>query len=345
MANSSELSRRSLLAGTIGAALVFSGLPADGEAVEQRNMKADDSRSVTRADLDRMMKELSNWGRWGKDDQLGAVNLITPEKRRHAASLVREGITVSLCSKIDLEKAVDNSNPFLHVMNSTGEKPEATAVTDTFTISPHGSGHAHFDSLCHVFYQGHMYNGYPQNLVTSQGAPKLDVAAFKGGIITRGILMDIARLKGVPFLEPDVIIYPEDLDAWARQARVKVTSGDMIYLRTGRWARRAAKGPFDPNVITAGLHLSCARWLKQHDVSVLACDSISEIVPSPIEGVRLPIHTLAMVAMGIPLLDNCDLEALGETAKRLNRWEFMAITAPLPIPGGTGSALDPLAMF
>jgi kynurenine formamidase len=339
MASSSEISRRSLLAGTIGAAVALSGIPVGGEAVAQRNA------NVTKADLDRIFKEVSNWGRWGNDDQIGAVHLITPEKRKQAASLVREGISVSLCSKIDLEKAVGNNNPSIHVMNSTGEKPEAAAVGDTFTISPHGSGHAHFDSLCHVFYEGHMFNGYPQSLATSQGCSKLDVAAFRGGIVTRGILMDIARLKGVPYLEPEVVIYPEDLDAWEKQARVKVTSGDMIYLRTGRWARRAAKGPFDPNKITAGLHLSCARWLKQHDVAVLACDSISDIEPTPIEPFHIPFHILVINAMGMPLLDNCDLEELGETANRLHRWEFMAITAPLPIPGGTGSALDPLAMF
>jgi kynurenine formamidase len=332
MANDSEISRRSLIAGTIGVALAMS-------------VKADESRTVTRADLDRMMRELSNWGRWGKDDQLGAVNLITAKKRKQAASLVREGITVSLCSKIDMEKAVDNSNPFLHVMNSTGERPGAFAVVDSFTMSPHGSGHSHFDALCHVFYQGLMYNGYPQNSATGEGCGKLDAAAFRNGIVTRGILMDIARLKGQPYLEPEVVIYPEDLDAWEKRARVKVTSGDMIYLRTGRWARRAAKGPFDPNVTTAGLHLSCARWLKQRDVAVLACDSISDIEPSPIEGVRLPFHTLAITAMGIPLLDNCELEELGETANRLQRWEFMAITTPLVLPGGTGSPLNPLAMF
>jgi len=147
---------------------------------------AQDSRSVTAAMVDRWMTELSNWGRWGKQDQMGAVNLITPAKRKQAASLVKDGVSVSLARNTETEKAADNDSPFVHTMTSTGKNPlEGFYSMDLIQVSYHGWAHTHMDSLCHMFYKGKMYNGFSQLEVTDKGAGKLAVTNYKAGIFTR----------------------------------------------------------------------------------------------------------------------------------------------------------------
>lgn len=301
--------------------------------------------AVTKETVDQWMTELSNWGRWGKEDELGAINLITAAKRKQAAGLVKEGVSFSLSRDAEKEKAVDNPSPFIHQMTRTGVNNPGTSSGDLFTISHHGYAHTHMDSLCHFFYKGKMYNGYPQEIVTEKGAAKLGINNFKNGILTRGILMDMARHKGVDYLEPGTPIYPEDLDAWERKAGLKVRSGDVIFIRTGRWALRAAKGPWAVSGKSAGLHATCARWLKSRDVAMLGSDAASDVMPSGVEGVNQPIHTLVLVAMGMPIFDNCDLELLSREANRRQRWEFLLTAAPMAVPGGTGSALNPIATF
>ncbi len=289
------------------------------------------------------MTELSNWGRWGKDDQLGALNLITPAKRKEALALVREGISVSLARDVEKEKATDNGSPFIHSMDRTGTNNPGFSCADTFKVSYHGMAHTHIDSLCHMFHEGKMYNGFSQTNVTAEGAQKLGVQNLKPGILTRGILIDIPVLKNLEFLEPGTAIYPEDLDAWEKKTGIKVRAGDVVFIRTGRWARRAAVGPWNGKF--AGLHGSCARWLKQRDVAVVGSDAASDVLPSGVEGVAMPIHQLSLIAMGVWILDNCDLEAVSAAAKQRARWEFLLVVAPLAVPGGTGSPVNPIATF
>src|ERR1043166_4388066 len=187
--------------------------------------------NAPRADFDRLMTELSNWGRWGKTDQMGAVNLITPEKRRQALRVVKEGASFSMARNAELEKAIDNTTPIVRQMTRTGADNSKKGASDqgssgdTFFISYHGYAHTHMDSLCHFFYKGKMYNGYSMDEVTENGAAKNSILNFKNGIVTRGILMDMARLKGVEYLEPGTPIYREDLDAWEKKAHVKVAAG------------------------------------------------------------------------------------------------------------------------
>ena len=270
-------------------------------------------RQMTKDDIEKMMTELSNWGRWGKDDQLGTMNLITPAKRKQAAALVHEGYSVSLARDIEMEKAEDVTNPFGHEMLRSGADNDRSSM-DRYTVAYHGYAHTHLDSLCHIFWNGKMYNGFSKDEVTQKGAGKLSIANLKGGILTRGILIDIPKLKGVDYLEPGQAIYAEDLDAWEKQAKVKVGPGDIIFVRTGRWARRAAKGPWDVARNSAGLHPSVARWLRQRDVAAVGSDVASEVAPSGIEGAGNGIHQLAIVAMGVHLFDNCDLEAVAKAA-------------------------------
>ncbi|KAB2653391.1 MAG: cyclase family protein [Verrucomicrobia bacterium] len=298
---------------------------------------------ASRLDFERGMVELSNWGRWGTNDQLGALNLVTPAKRRQAVALVRDGTSVSLARDVEKQRAADNGSPFVHSMERTGTNNTGFAASDNFMVSYHGMVHTHVDSLCHMFHGGRMYNGYSQAEVTGSGARKLGVANLKEGILTRGILMDIPVLKGVPYLEPGTAIYPEDLDAWERRAGIRVGPGDVVIVRTGRWARRAAKGPWGDK--WAGLHGSCARWLKERDVAVVGSDAASDVLPSGIADVPMPIHQLCIVAMGVWILDSCDLEAVSAAAKERGRWEFLLTVAPLAVPGATGSPVNPIATF
>lgn len=303
------------------------------------------AQPVSRATVDAWMKELSNWGRWGVHDQLGAVNLITPEVRRRAAALVKEGFSVSLSRDADRVRSADNARPFGHTMISSGTDPNPMFAMDTYTISFHGASLTHFDAMSHMVYQGKVYNGYSQMEINSSGAHQLAVDAYKAGFFSRGVLMDIPRLKGVKYLEVSTPIYPADLEAWEKKAGIRIRSGDIVFIRTGRWARRAEKGPWDTDKAAAGLHVSCVRWFKQRDIAVLGSDVHAELMPSPVPGIAYPVHQLLLVAMGVPMLDNCDLESLGEAAARRNRWEFLLTAAPLAVPLGTGSPLNPIATF
>jgi kynurenine formamidase len=290
-------------------------------------------------EFDRMFHQLKNWGRWGKDDQLGSANLVTEAKKRQAAALVKSGISVSLAHTVLTQAAPDNNNPFEHTMNKG-------FTTDTYRVSYHGYAHSHIDALCHILYKDQTYNGYARaDVNTEKGCTKLGIDQLKNGIVTRGILLDIPRLKGVPYLEPGTPVFVEDLEAWEKQAGVKISSGDAILLRTGRWLRREKLGPWTVNQSSAGFHASVAPWIKERGVAFVGSDAAQDVVPSMVEGVTLPIHTLLLTGLGINLLDNQDLEAVAETAAKLKRWEFMLTIAPVPVAGGTGFPLSALAVF
>src|SRR5687767_4461012 len=300
-------------------------------------------RTVTEPEYERWKKELSNWGRWGKDDQIGALNLITPAKRRQAAALVKEGFSVSLAADVDTVKAVDNPNPYEHTMLAIG--------SDRIAVNYHGIAHTHLDSLAHVNANGVFYNGYTPDpeAVLKQGHPRNSIHNVKNGIFTRAILIDIPRLKGVPYLEPGTSIYVADLEAWEKKAGVKVSAGDALFVRTGVWARRKAVGPWlrgrAEGGQSAGLHPSVIPWLKARDIALLGSDHPQYVSPGAPGAPRGAVHDFALVYLGVHLFDNCDLEALADAAASRKRWEFLLTAAPLPIPGGTGSPLNPIATF
>jgi kynurenine formamidase len=296
---------------------------------------------VTRADVDRWMIDLSNWGRWGKDDQLGALNLVTASKRKEAAGLVKEGYTVSLAHDVMTERAPENQSPYTITWTPRGPQ----FASDNINVSYHGYVHSHLDALCHMANDHKIFNGFSDEIAPGRGCANDSILVIKNGVLTRGVLIDIARLKGVDYLEPDVAIYPEDLETWERKAGVKVSSGDAVFVRTGRWARWAAKGPWNLGRNASGLHASCARWLHDRGVALLGSDGVNDLLPSPVAGVVQPIHQITLVALGVRLFDNCDLEALAKAAAERKRWTFMLTAAPLAIPGGTGSPLNPIATF
>jgi kynurenine formamidase len=291
------------------------------------------------AEFDVLFKQVSNWGRWGKDDQLGSVNLITPAKRKQALALAKSGASVSLAHNPLTERAEDNNSPFEHTMLRGNNM-------DRYAVSYHGYAHSHIDALCHILYKDQTYNGYARAEVnTEKGCTRLGIDNLKQGIVSRGILIDMPRLRGVDFLEPGTPVYAEDVEAWEKKAGLKIAAGDVVLLRTGRWARRAKLGPWNVGQSAAGFHASIAPWLKARGVAIVGSDAAEDVVPSRVDGVALPIHTLLITAMGVNLLDNQDLEALSETAAKLNRWEFMITVAPVPVTGGTGSPVNALATF
>jgi kynurenine formamidase len=304
-----------------------------------------DRKKLTKGDVDAMMTALSNWGRWGKDDQLGALNLITPDKRKQAAALVQEGVTISL-ARPAIKEPVDSSPPFKHRMIALPRKGEEIAsAADEFSVSYHGFTQTHLDGLCHLVYKGKMYNGFSQAELTAKGARKLGIQNVRNGIFTRCVLMDMPRHFDVRYLRAKQAIYPKDLEAWERKAGVKVQSGDAVLVRTGRWARRQLEGPWDIMKGSAGLHASCLPWLRKRDVAVVGSDLALDVMPSGVAGFELPVHWVCGVAMGLPILDNCDLEKVSEHAHARKRWAFLLTVAPLVVDGATGSPVNPLATY
>ena len=286
-----------------------------------------------------MFQQVKNWGRWGADDQLGSINLITAAKRKQALSLARTGQTISLVHNPITEKAEDNNNPFEQTMLPGFNM-------DRYAVTYHGYAHSHMDALCHILYKDQTYNGYARAVVnTEKGCTKLGIDNLKNGLITRAVLLDIPRLKGLPYLEPGTAIYQEDVEAWEKMAGVKIESGDVILLRTGRWARREKLGPWNVGRSAAGFHSSIIPFIKARGVAIVGSDDASDVTPSMVEGVALPIHTLLITALGVNILDNQDLEAVAELAAKLKRWEFMIAINPMPVTGGTGSPMNTLAIF
>jgi kynurenine formamidase len=305
---------------------------------------AQDGEPVTRETIDRWMVELSNWGRWGPDDQLGTLNLITPERRVEAARLVTRGVSVSLAHDYLKERAPDVSSPLVQEMRGVDEP--GTWVTDFLEMAYHGHAHSHLDALCHMWHEGKAYRGVLHSeAATAEGCLELGVTALKDGVVGRGVLMDIARLRGVDYLEPGTPIFAADLEEWERVSGVRVQSGDVLLVRAGRWARRAEEGPWPTAALAAGLHASAVPWLRERGVAMIGSDYTNDVLPHGIEGVVMPVHQLTLIALGMPIFDNLDLEAVARAAAEAGRWEFLFVAAPLRIPGGTGSPLNPLAIF
>jgi kynurenine formamidase len=300
--------------------------------------------------------ELSNWGRWGPDDELGTLNLITEEHRRRAATLVRDGVSVSLSLDIEptpprLPQPTDVFGPVQRFMLRTGE-----GLADAHRLGPprrwggmvehiglvfHGQSITHFDALSHLHWDRQMYNGIPAEHVTITGATRLDVRAARAGVVTRGILVDLPQLRGVPHLDPGEAVLPEDLEAAERAHGYEIGEGDAVILRTGFREPSAT----DHSGAQPGWHVACLPWLHERNVAIVGSDVDNDVRPSGYESCALPFHFVAIVAMGLPLIDNCRLDLISAECARRDRWEFMFVLAPLSIQGGTGSPTNPLAIL
>ena len=339
--------------------------PATGEAFTQFEVNPatqDPEVLVTVDDLVRWEEELSNWGRWGPDDRRGTLNLITPEKTVDAAQSIREGREVSLQifpGHVNFARAADSWRhaESWHWMTSIDpETGEAQGALDAVRFGLHDGVLSHMDALCHYWgsesspaqrIEGDRqvtYNGY-DFVLTPRGCAVLGIDEQGPGNMTRGVLFDIPRLKGVDFLEPSTPIFVEDLEAWEEQAGVRIGEGDVMILRTGRWALRETEGPWNFNLGGAGLHASTLPWLHERGVSVLVSDARAGVVPSGVAGSPVPIHQVTQVVMGLPLVDNGWTEDVAETAAELDRWDFAVVWKVNHIPGGTASPFNALAIF
>jgi kynurenine formamidase len=211
----------------------------------------------------------------------------------------------------------------------------------------HGYTITHVDAPSHYFWDGRLYNGRSCNAVTSrEGATVNSVEVLRDGVVSRGVLLDVARTKGVPWLEAGVGVMPEDLEAAEKAAGVRVEAGDILLVRTGYYGRRLAEGPVHP--LQAGnpaLHAACCPWLRERGVAMIGTDTHNDVHPAPYPSMGNSFHVVCLVAMGLWLIDNANLEDLARTAARLNRWEFLLTIAPLRLKGVTGSPVNPIAVF
>ena len=306
------------------------------------------SASVTPADYLKWRSQFNNWGRWGANDQRGASNLITAEKSLSAIRLVKNGVVISLAHAVP--QKVDSEVPDRSVFHRVTENIGAFNTIDRYEVSYHGLATAHMDAFCHFFLEGKIYNGYSvaDNITAQTGCKKDDIMAWRDGVVTRAVLYDIPQLKGVDWIEPGTPITRADLEAWEKKSGVKAGPGDVVMLYVGRWKRRAAKGPY-PDAIP-GYFADVIPFIKERDIAFVGHDFNIDWAPRPgwgeAQGIPVnPIHQAVLNWMGVGIVENLDLERAVETARRLNRYEFMLTFAPLPVEGGTGSPLNPLAVF
>jgi len=279
----------------------------------------------------------------------GALDTITPEKVRAAASEIRSGRTVTLAAQVETEPGPDNPDPAGHRLTSPPEQ-EADAcglhfATDRFSMNVHGDADSHLDALCHVVYDGTLHSGVPAATLTETGASELSVALARNGIVGRGVLLDIPRLRGVPWLEPGDHVTADDLAAAEAAQQVRVGEGDLLFVRVGHRRRRSETGAWDAAHARAGLHPLAMEFLAERRVAVLGGDSNNDTAPSSTEGVAFPVHVLGVHALGLHLLDYLQFEDLVPLCEEEKRWSFMCVVAPLRLPAATGSPVNPIAIL
>lgn len=310
--------------------------------------------SLTKTGMEAIFRSVSNWGRWGADDERGTLNYLTAEKTAAAARLVQTGQSISCARNFPVQPGPENPNPALHHIVMGGDDPCAHGIPgmevslDFIGIAYHGLASSHIDALCHVFVDGKMYNGAPATEVRSTGARRNSIMAARDGVSGRGVLLDIPRLRGVPYVDPAKPVTASELDAAEKQERVTVGEGDVLLVSVGRDAHRAQQPPPPGEMpVLAGLAPDCIAWLHARRIAALGSDAVHDptLSPAPIEDWPIPVHMCGLASMGLHLLDNLYFVELEKTCVRQNRWEFFFCLAPLRIERGTGSPVNPIAIF
>jgi kynurenine formamidase len=298
-----------------------------------------------------LYESCKNWGRWGPDDERGALNLITQDHVAASAALVRSGRSVSCSWPLDTVAGPDNPKPVVHHMTilqdiHIGDAGDLRFTGDFIGIEFHGDAHSHIDALCHMAYKGMLYNGYPvDDAVNSLGATKQTMDVAKEGLIGRGVMLDIPRLRGTKWIEPGDFVWPEEIEAAEHAQGVRLQQGDILFLRTGHARKRMEEGPWEAAGAKAGLHVTAMPLLRERDVAAIGYDGDGETVPSRCEGVAYPIHAIGIGAMGLYFLDSLNFEDLASACDEERRFEFLCVIAPLRIAKGTGSPVNPIAVF
>jgi kynurenine formamidase len=305
--------------------------------------------ALSEAEFRALYERLRRTSAWGPGDRLGTLNNISAAEVVAAASDVRDGHTVSLAAPIESREAPDNPDPAVHQMTSSADYTDGASglsfATDRLAMNIHGNADSHIDALCHVMFDGRLYNGIAADAVSARGATELSIDLAGQGIVGRGLLLDIPRLRGVPWLEPGDHVTADDLLA-AESARFdRIEQGDLLFVRVGHRARRRSLGPWDAAAARAGLHPAALELLAERRITVLGSDGNNDTAPSIVEGVDFPVHVLAINAMGLYLLDYLDLDALAGLCEAMHRVSFLCVIAPLRLPAGTGSPVNPIAIF
>jgi kynurenine formamidase len=314
--------------------------------------------SFTVHDVREMAKRFSNWGRWGADDELGTVNFITPQKVCAAARLVRQGKIFGLAIPFDKDGPqtgfAGRVNPIHYMMQDGGDVVSGAQewiptlrYTDDAVIMPLQCA-TQWDALAHIFFDGKMYNDRPPTAVNSNGAEKNSIVPLRNKLATRGVLLDIPRLKKKDWLEPGEAIYPEDLDGAAKAAGIAVERGDIVLIRTGQMTMCRKQGGWGTYAGTAdapGLSLTCSQWIYEKEIAGFATDTWgTEVLPNETPDVLQPIHCVSLVHTGILIGEIFDLDPLAADCAADGVYEFFFVAPPLPITGAVGSPINPQAI-
>ena len=285
---------------------------------------------------------------WGPEDRRGALNYLTPALVLAAMGEVRLGRTVSLEAPVEERVTKDNPDPAHHPMTGTADDAKPSGLSfamDRLEMNVHGNADSHMDALCHVMYDGTLYNGVPASTVSSRGAAELNIEVAKDGVVGRGVLLDIPRLYGVPWLEPGDFVTADDLVAAEQAQQVRVGEGDLLFVRVGHRRRREELGPWNAAAARAGLHPAAMEFVADRKVALLGSDSNNDTAGNAAEQVDFPVHVLAINALGVHLLDYLQFGELLPVCEEAGRWSFLCVIAPLRLHGGTGSPVNPIAIL
>jgi kynurenine formamidase len=303
---------------------------------------------MTEAEFRSLHERLRAQVPWGPQDRRGALNYLTPAEILAACGQVKLGRTVSLAAPIEDRETADNPDPARHQMTSpmgADAGPGLSFSMDRIAMNIHGDADSHIDALAHVIFDGRLYNGVPADTVTASGAAELSIAVAADGIVGRGVLLDVPRARGVRWLEPGDHVTGEDLLAAERDQGVRPGRGDIVLVRVGHRLRREEQGPWDAEAARAGLHPALAPLLAERQIAVLGSDGNNDTAPSVVAGVDFPVHVLAINALGLPLMDWLQFDELAALCEQEGRWSFLCVIAPLRLPTGTGSPVNPIAVL
>lgn len=306
---------------------------------------------TSRAEFNAVRALCDNTGRWGSDDQRGSLNNLDAADIVNAARLVRSGRTVSCAWDLDTVAGPDNPSPVRQAMTfgfdtTFGDSGELRIAADRFEMDIHGDAHSHIDALCHVGFAGHVYNGVPlADAVGPAGGLTEDVTIIRHGIVARGVLVDLPRHRGVPWLTPGEAVLPDEFLAAEAATGTRLRKGDVLLLRTGHSHKRATQGPWNASQSKAGIHISVLPVLHERDIVGVGYDGDGEAFPANCDDVTYPIHAISLPALGWWTMDSLQLDDLAEACETENRWEFLLVVAPLRLVGGTGSPVNPIAIF
>lgn len=307
------------------------------------------AQGMTEAAFRTLYEQLRERTSRGPEDRRGALGNLTPECVVAATAGVRTGRTVSLASPVETLPGPDNPHPANHRMTGPANGDSAAEglhfALDRFAMNVHGDADSHLDALCHVIYDGELYNGVPASSVTPEGAGALTLDTVHDGIVGRGVLLDIPRLRAVPWLEPGDHVTADDLTAAEAAQGVRAGPGDLLFVRVGHRRRRQELGAWKAADARAGLHPTAMRFLAERRVAALGSDGNNDTAPSAVAGVAFPVHVLAMHAMGLHLMDYLQFEELAPACEQAGRWSFLCVVAPLRLPAATGSPVNPIAVL